>query len=185
VTFCELFRDVSLCSDTSENMSLSDEHLFCLNRPIKLYHSPSTMAQQQQPAPQQHQQLVLPTLYALLSPANYTRFVSRLSLLAVHVSPYTVRDDIYNPTNTVLPQQRTLRLRAHRRNNPPVSSKGKEKEVVIDEDDMWAYDMSYVSGLINASEYRDMEVRSYVGVGVMDPKSRLAIETFLDAMEFK
>ena len=56
---------------------------------------------------------------------------------------------------------------------------------MIDEDDMWAYDMSYVSGLINASEYRDMEVRSYVGVGVMDPKSRLAIETFLDAMEFK
>jgi len=82
-----------------------------------------------------------------------------------------VRDDIYNPTNTVLPQQRTLRLRAQRRSTPAVSSKGKEKEVVVHEDEMWGYDMSYVSGLINASEYRDMEVRSYVGVGVVDPKS--------------
>jgi hypothetical protein len=92
-----------------------------------------------------------------------------------------VRDDIYNPTNTVLPQQRTLRLRAQRRSTPAPSAKGKEKEAVVHEDEMW----SYVSGLINASEYRDMEVRSYVGVGVADPKSRLAIESFLDAMDFK
>ena len=143
------------------------------------------MAQPQPPTQQQHQQLVVPTLYALLPPSNYTRFISRLSLLAVHVSPYMVRDDIYNPTNTVLPQQRTLRLRAQRRSTPAPSAKGKEKEVVVHEDEMWGYDMSYVSGLINASVYRDMEVRSYVGVGVADPKSRLAIESFLDAMDFK
>lgn len=166
-------------------MSLSDLDLFCLNRSVQLYHTPFIMAQSQPQPQQQHQQLVVPTLYALLPPSNYTRFISRLSLLAIHVSPYAVQDDIYNPTNTVLPQQRTLRLRAQRKPTPAVSSKGKEKEVVVHEDDMWSYDMSYVSGLINASEYRDMEVRSYVGVGVVDPKSRLAIETFLDAMDFK
>ena len=144
-----------------------------------------TMAQPQPPTQQQHQQLVVPTLYALLPPSNYARFISRLSLSAMHVSQYMVRDDIYNPTNTVLPQQRTLRLRAQRRSTPAPSSKGKEKEVVVHEDEMWGYDMSYVSGLINASEYRDMEVRSYVGAGIADPKSRLAIESFLDAMDFK
>ena len=139
-----------------------------------------------QPAQQQQsqQQLVLPTLYALLPQSNYPRFISRLSLLAIHVSPYTVRDDIYNPTNTVLPQQRTLRLRARRRFSK-ASVKGKEKAVVVDDDENWDYDMSYVSGLINASEYRDMEVRSYVGVGVVDPKSRVGIETFLETMDFR
>lgn len=65
--------------------------------------------------------------------------------------------------------------------------KGKEKEVVVEEDDdeHWHYDLSYVSGLMNASEYRDMEVRAYLGVEVVDPKSRKGIEGFLDAMEFK
>jgi hypothetical protein len=108
-------------------------------------------------------------------------------LLAIHVSPYTVRDDIYNPTNTVLPQSRTLRLRAKRKYSGGVSEKGKEKEVVVEEEDdeHWHYDLSYVSGLMNASEYRDMEVRAYLGVDVVDPKSRKGIEAFLDAMEFK
>ena len=63
--------------------------------------------------------------------------------------------------------------------------KGKEKAIVVDDDENWDYDMSYVSGLINASEYRDMEVRSYVGVGVVDPKSRVGIETFLETMDFR
>lgn len=65
--------------------------------------------------------------------------------------------------------------------------KGKEKEMVVEEgdDEHWHYDLSYVSGLMNASEYRDMEVRAYLGVDVVDPKSRKGIEAFLDAMEFK
>jgi hypothetical protein len=138
-------------------------------------------------APTQPQQLVLPTLYALLPPPNYTRLISRLSLLAIHVSPYTVRDDVYHPTNTVLPQPRTLRVRASRKFSSTVSKKGKEKAVVIEEgdDEHWHYDLSYLSALMNASEYRDMEVRAYLGVEVIDPHSRKNIEAFLDAMDFK
>lgn len=137
-------------------------------------------------AQQQPQQLVVPTVYALLPPASYNRLISQLSLLAIHVAPYTVRDDIYNPANTVLPQSRTLRLRAKRRYaDSPGSSKGKEKEVVHAEDDCWDYDINYVSGLMNASEYRDMEVRSYIGLDVVASKSRGEIEAFLEAMDFK
>lgn len=144
----------------------------------------STMAQ---PVPPQ--QLILPTIYALLPPASYASFISQLSLLAIHAAPYTVRDDIYHPTNTVLPQPRTLRLRAKRRPSTESSGsrKGKEKEVVFDEEDdeNWDYDLNYVSGLMNASEYRDMEVRSYIGVDVLAEKSREGIESFLEAMDFK
>lgn len=135
---------------------------------------------------QQPQQLVLPTIYALLPPASYTRLISQLSLLAIHAAPYTVRDDLYNPTNTVLPQSRTLRLRAKRRfGGSPISSKGKEKEVVLDEKEQWSYDINYVSALMNASEYRDMEVRSYIGLDVLADGSREGIESFLEAMDFK
>lgn len=135
---------------------------------------------------QQPQQLVVPTLYALLPPASYNRLISQLSLLAIHVSPHTVRDDIYNPINTVLPQQRTLRLRAKRRYaDSPGSSKGKEKEIVHNEDENWDYDINYVSGLMNASEYREMEVRSYIGLDVVAGKSRGEIEAFLEVMDFK
>lgn len=146
-------------------------------------------AQAQAQAQPQPQQLVLPALYALLPSTSYTSFISQLSLLAVHAAPYTVRDDIYNPTNTVLPQPRTLRFRAKRRysGDSSRSRKGKEKEVVIDEEDdeNWDYDLNYVSGLMNASEYRDMEVRSYIGIDVVAEKSREGIESFLEAMDFK
>lgn len=142
------------------------------------------MTQQTQP-----QQLVLPTIYALLPPAAHAAFISQISLLAIHAAPYTVRDDIYNPTNTVLPQPRTLRLRAKRRASAdsPGSRKGKEREVVVDDEDdeNWDYDLNYVSGLMNASEYRGMEVRSYIGVDVLAEKSRDGIEDFLEAMDFK
>lgn len=136
---------------------------------------------------QQPQQLIVPTIYALLPPASYNRFISQLSLQALHAAPYTVRDDLYNPTNTVLPQPRTLRLRARRRSaDSPSSVKGKEKEVVVhNEDEEWDYDVNYVSGLMNASEYRDMEVRSFVGLDILGDKSRSDIEGFLEAMDFR
>jgi hypothetical protein len=58
--------------------------------------------------------------------------------------------------------------------------------VIDDEDDEnWDYDLNYVSGLMNASEYRDMEVRSYIGIEVVAEKSREGIESFLEAMDFK
>jgi hypothetical protein len=76
-------------------------------------------------------------------------------------------------------------LRAKRRYTKLPTFKGKEKAVNVDDEEHWDYDMSYVSGLINASEYRDMEVRSFVGVEVVDMGSRNGIEAFLDAMDFK
>ena len=84
---------------------------------------------------------LVPTLYALLPSASYNRLTSHLSLLALHVERYSIRDELYENTEPVIAgQQRYLRFRARRRTRNHQSHennqekgrwKGKEKEMKV------------------------------------------------------
>jgi hypothetical protein len=151
----------------------------------------------------QSQQL-LPSLYALLPPSLHQRIIAHLSLQSLHIEPYNVTDTIYLPTNPVIPQYRTLRLRSTytggssqtdsndndgivtaegtvTKNSASSRKKSKRQRQMTEK-----HELSYVSNSLNGREYADVDVRAVLGVEVMGGCSSLEeIQEFIEGLGFK
>lgn len=134
---------------------------------------------------------LLPQLFALLPPDQLDLMLARLSLMALHVEGFHIRDDIFLATNAVIPGQgRALRLRARRRRKragstaPPLRWAGAmdlSKELV----DGWDYSLSWISSPLSAREYAEMRVQAVINLEVEGMSTRDEIEDFVQALGFK
>lgn len=138
-----------------------------------------------------NQPTLLPSLLALQSPTSLPLLLSRLSLQALHIQPYHIRDDIYSATTSVIPGQlRNLRLRAERVASPSYTAKGKGKgkgraQEVDEADEGREYTLTYISPPMNGREYAEMSVRACIGLEVAGESTRKEIEGFIQLLGFK
>ena len=110
----------------------------------------------------------LPALYATTNPQTLPQLLARLSLLALHVERYAIRDDIYVPLSQLIPgPSRRLRLRTH--------SRKKVEE----------YELGYVSARLKGREYGGVDVRGYLGVEVVGKPSRDQVEAFTKGLGYR
>lgn len=132
---------------------------------------------------------LLPSLFALLPVEQLDLMLSRLSLLAMHVEGYHIRDDVFLATHPVIPgQNRTLRLRARRR-------RGRRGSVIqprwsgsienVDRPEGWDYSLAWVSPPLSGREHSEMRTQAVVGLDVVGMSSRDEIEAFVQGLGFK
>lgn len=131
---------------------------------------------------------LLPSLYALLPSEQLELMLARLSLLAVHVEPYHVRDGIYINTHPVIPgQHRTLRLRGRKRRRrhrrPSVRWVGSIEDGEVA--DSWDYSVAWMSVPLQGREYADMHVQACIALEVAGKSSKEDIKEFVEAMGFR
>lgn len=134
---------------------------------------------------------LLPQLFALLPVEQLELMLSRLSLMALHVEGYTIRDDLFLATNPVLPgPNRILRMRARRRRRrkgasaPPLRWAG-AMDLGNEKVDGWDYSLSWVSPALSGREYAEMRVQAIIGLEVEGMSERAEIEDFVQALGFK
>lgn len=137
----------------------------------------------------QSQQL-LPSLFALLPPSLHQRIIAHLSLQSLHVEPYSITDDIYLPTNPVVPQYRTLRLRTTTTTTTGRDGLGITQDATHENKrrrgaKREGHELSYVSNTLNGREYADVNVRAVLGVDIAGESERGDIEDFIEGLGFR
>ncbi|TXT13201.1 hypothetical protein VHUM_01602 [Vanrija humicola] len=120
--------------------------------------------------------------------------LSRISLLALHVEQYHIKDDIYVATHPVIPQQnRTLRVRARRRQRRRASVTPRwagniDLDVggtVTNAGMSWDHSLAWVSPPLSGREHAEMRVQAYVGLDVAGLSSREEVESFVATLGFR
>lgn len=138
-----------------------------------------------------NQAQLLPQIFALLPADQLDLMLARLSLMALHVENFNVRDDMYLATNAVIANQgRALRLRARRRRKgrgalaPPPRWAG-SVDSLADRVDGWDYSLTWLSLPLSAREYAEMRVQAVINLEVEGMSSRPEIEDFVQTLGFK
>ena len=132
---------------------------------------------------------LLPTLYALLPSDAHARAVARLSLLAIHIEPFLIRDTTYIATHPVVPgQQRILRCRHHQshkgkgkaRASPPTSTSDSAQG-----EEQREWELAYISQPLSGREYSAVSVRACVEVDVVGLNEETELDTFIRNLGFR
>jgi hypothetical protein len=138
-----------------------------------------------------NQAQLIPQLYALLPADQLDLMLARLSLMALHVESFNIRDDTYHATNPVIAgQARALRLRARRRRKgrsaiaPPPRWAGSIDQL-SDKVDGWDYSLTRLSLPLSAREYAEMRVQAVINLEVEGMSDRAEIEDFVLTLGFK
>lgn len=125
------------------------------------------------------QHTLIPALSALLSRTTYDRFLSHVSLQAVHIEPYHISDHIYTSTtnlNSNPGQLKNLRIRQQRRRDRIRASDAREGE---DE-----FSVVYLSSPLSGREYAEMDVRACIALDVMGLSTGKEIQAFVESLGF-
>lgn len=131
---------------------------------------------------------LLPSLYALLPAEQLELMLARLSLHAVHVEPYHIRDGVYVNTHPVIPgQHRTLRLRGRKRRRRRARATARWAGGFDEGEagEAWDYAVAWVSPPLTGREYADMRVQAYIALEVAGKSSKDDIEDFVETMGFR
>ena len=157
-----------VCREFGEKLDVAPTSLISLARRTFL----SVFGAMSQPlaGPSSTPPLLLPSLYALLPTPSLPQLLSRLSLLAMHIERYSVREDTYAPTQLLAnTTSRYLRLRTRKR---------RREEGVTEE-----FEMRYMSARMVGREYDGFDVRAIVGVEVSGGRGE--VEGFIHGLGYR